>query len=66
MAPQEYEERVKCQKRVMGWDGMGKEKGLSEPEFYGDFVNKLKKKLTKADYSDQFRKIYHSLQTYWI
>ena len=32
--------------------------GLSEPEFYGDLVYKLKKKnVGKADFSDQFRKI---------
>ena len=31
--------------------------GLSEPEFYGDLVNKLKKIVGRADFSDQFRKI---------
>ena len=32
--------------------------GLSEPEFYGDLVYKLKKKIEgRADFSDQFRKI---------
>ena len=32
--------------------------GLSEPEFYGDLVYKLKKKkVGRADFSDQFRKI---------
>ena len=31
--------------------------GLSEPEFYGDLVNTLKKNVGRADFSDQFRKI---------
>ena len=31
--------------------------GLSEPEFYGDLVYKLKKNVGRADFSDQFRKI---------
>ena len=32
--------------------------GLSEPEFYGDLVYKLKKKIVgRADFSAQFRKI---------
>ena len=31
--------------------------GLSEPEFYGDLVNKFKKIVGRADFSDQFRKI---------
>ena len=31
--------------------------GLSEPEFYGDLVYKLKKNVGKADFSDQLRKI---------
>ena len=31
--------------------------GLSEPEFYGDFVCKLKKIGGMTDFSDQFRKI---------
>ena len=32
--------------------------GLSEPEFYGDLVHKLKKLYVgRADFSDQFRKI---------
>ena len=30
---------------------------LSEPEFYGDLVYKLKKNVGRADFSDQFRKI---------
>ena len=30
--------------------------GLSEPEFYGDLVYKLKKIVGSADFSDQFRK----------
>ena len=40
--------------------------GLSEPEFYGDLVYKFKKIVGRADFSDQFRKINRSLQTYWI
>ena len=31
--------------------------GLSELEFYGDLVNKFKKIVDRADFSDQFRKI---------
>ena len=31
--------------------------GLSEPEFYGDLVYKLKEIVGRADFSDQFRKI---------
>ena len=31
--------------------------GLSEPEFYGDLVYKLKKVVGRADFSDQFKKI---------
>ena len=31
--------------------------GLSEPEFYGDLVYKLKKIVGRADFSDQFRTI---------
>ena len=30
--------------------------GLSEPEFYGDFVYKFKTIVGRADFSDQFRK----------
>ena len=30
--------------------------GLSEPEFYGDLVNKFKKIMGRTDFSDQFRK----------
>ena len=40
--------------------------GLSEPEFYGDLVYKFKKIVDSADFSNQFRKFYRSLQTYWI
>ena len=29
--------------------------GLSEPEFYGDLVYKLKKNVGRADFSDQFK-----------
>ena len=38
--------------------------GLSEPEFYGDLVYKLKKYVGRADFSDQ--KNYRTVQTYWI
>ena len=31
--------------------------GLSEPEFYGDLVYKFKIIVSRADFSDQFRKI---------
>ena len=31
--------------------------GLSEPEFYGDLVYKFKKIVSRADFSDQFKKI---------
>ena len=31
--------------------------GLSEPEFYGDFVYKVKKFIGSNDFSFQFRKI---------
>ena len=31
--------------------------GLSEPEFYGDLVSKLKKNVGRADFSDQFKKL---------
>ena len=40
--------------------------GLSEPEFYGDLVYKFKKIMGRTDFSDQFRKIMLSLQTYWL
>ena len=30
---------------------------LSEPEFYGDLVYKLRKNVSRADFSDQFRKV---------
>ena len=39
--------------------------GLSEPEFYGDLIYKFKQ-IGRADFSDQFKKNYRSLQTYWI
>ena len=32
------------------------QQGLSEPEFYGDLVYKLKKKYSRDDISDQFKK----------
>ena len=31
--------------------------GLSEPESYGDLVNKFKEIIGRTDFSDQFRKI---------
>ena len=31
--------------------------GLSEPEFYGDLIYKLKKIVGRADFSDQFKKL---------
>ena len=31
--------------------------GLSEPELYGDLVNRFKKIMARTDFSDQFRKI---------
>ena len=34
--------------------------------FYGDLVYKFKKIVDRVDFSDQFRKNYRSLQTYWI
>ena len=33
------------------------QQGLSEPEFYGDLVYKLRKIISRADFSDQFRKV---------
>ena len=33
------------------------QQGLSEPEFYGDLVYKLRKNVSRADFSDQFRKV---------
>ena len=33
------------------------QQGLSEPEFYGDLVYQLRKIVSRADFSDQFRKI---------
>ena len=40
--------------------------GLSEPEFYGDLVYKLKMIRDMTDVSDQFRKKYNALQTHWL
>ena len=40
--------------------------GLSEPEFYGDLVYIFKKIRGMTDFSDQFRKKYNALQTYWL
>ena len=33
------------------------QQGLSEPEFYGDLLYKLKRNVSRADFSDQFRKV---------
>ena len=33
------------------------QQGLSEPEFYGDLVYKLRRNASRADFSDQFRKV---------
>ena len=33
------------------------QQGLSEPEFYGDLVYKLRKNVSRADFSDQFRTV---------
>ena len=33
------------------------QQGLSEPEFYGDLVYKVRKIVSMADFSDQFRKV---------
>ena len=33
------------------------QQGLSEPEFYGDLVYKLRKNVSRADFSDKFRKV---------
>ena len=38
--------------------------GLSEPEFYGDLVYKLKKLIGRNDFSFQFRINHYALQTY--
>ena len=35
--------------------------GLWEPEFYGDLVYNLRKNVSRADFSNHFRKV-----TYWI
>ena len=40
--------------------------GLSEPEFYGDLIYKFKTIVGRADFSDQFKNNYRSLQMYWI
>ena len=40
--------------------------GLSEPEFYGDLVNKFKKLIGRNDFSFQFRKNHYTLQTYML
>ena len=33
------------------------QQGLSKPEFYDDLVYKLRKIVSRADFSDQFRKV---------
>ena len=33
------------------------QQGLSEPEVYGDFLYELRKDVSRADCSDQFRKV---------
>ena len=33
------------------------QQGLTEPEFYGDLINKLRKNVSRADFSNQFRKV---------
>ena len=33
------------------------QQGLLDPEFYGDLVYKLRKIVSRADFSDQFRKV---------
>ena len=33
------------------------QQGISEPEFYGDLVYKLRKIVRRADFSDSFRKV---------
>ena len=40
--------------------------GLSEPEFYGDLVNKFKKLLGRNDFFFSIQKIHNPLQTYRI
>ena len=40
--------------------------GLSEPEFYVDLVYKFIKIRGMTDFSDQLRKKYYTLQTYWL
>ena len=40
--------------------------GLSEPEFYGDLVYTFKKIMGRTDFSDQFRKIIITSQTYLL
>ena len=45
---------------------VGLKQGLSEPELYGDLVYKFKKIMGRTDFSDQFRKIRHTSQTYWL
>ena len=33
------------------------QQGLSKPEFYSDLGHKLRKNVSRADFSDQFRKV---------
>ena len=39
------------------------QQGILEPEFYGDLVYKLRKIISRADFSDQFRKVF---MRYWM
>ena len=41
-------------------------KAYRNRNFYGDLVYKFKEIVGRADFSDQFRKKYHMLHTYWI
>ena len=42
------------------------QQSLWGPEHYGDLVYKLTEVVSTADFSDQFKTYYHTLQTYWI
>ena len=41
----------------VGLKPLNMQQGLSEPEFNGDFVYKLRKIVCRADFTDQFRKV---------
>ena len=47
--------KLKLSKFIVGLKSL-LHQGLSEPEFYGDLVNKFKKIRGMTDFSDQFRK----------